>query len=113
MLKNQDISSYETQLLINVNMLTVVCILIFMSRINCSVEMSMKKIYNLKRQAGNRKWMLHDNFLHTRYGYQTFYPGIENLILPMLSYPGCHVRASYIGCIATHAHCRQVMSLLC
>ena len=22
-----------------------------------------------------------------------FYPGIENLILPMLSYPGCHIRA--------------------
>ena len=42
-----------------------------------------------------------------------FYPGIENLILPMLSYPGCHVRASYIGCIGTHAHDGQVTSLLC
>ena len=28
----------------------------------------------------------------------------------MLSYQGCHVRASYIGCIGTHAHCRQVTS---
>ena len=42
-----------------------------------------------------------------------FYPGIENLILHMLSYPGCHVRATYIGCIGTHAHGRQVTSLLC
>ena len=25
-------------------------------------------------------------FLHTGYGYLIFYPGIENLILPMLSY---------------------------
>ena len=31
----------------------------------------------------------------------------------MLSNPGCHVRDTYIGCIGTHAHCRQVMSLLC
>ena len=29
------------------------------------------------------------------------------------AYPGCHVRASYIACIGTHAHCRQVTSLLC
>ena len=42
-----------------------------------------------------------------------FYPGIENLILPRLSYPGCHLRATYIGCIGTHAHGHQVMSLLC
>ena len=41
------------------------------------------------------------------------YPGIENLILPRLSYPGCHMRATYIGCIGTHAHGRQVTSLLC
>ena len=39
-------------------------------------------------------------------------PGLENLILPMLSYPGCHVRATYIGCIGTHANGRQVTSLL-
>ena len=25
--------------------------------------------------------------------YLIFYPWIENLILPMLSYPGCHVKA--------------------
>ena len=34
----------------------------------------------------------------------------------MLSYSGCHVRAIdgwYIGCIGTHAHGRQVTSLLC
>ena len=42
-----------------------------------------------------------------------FYPGIENIILPMLSYPGSHVRASYIGCIGALAHGRQVASLLC
>ena len=42
-----------------------------------------------------------------------FYPKLENLILPMLSYPGCHVRAKYISCIGTHAHGRQVTSLLC
>ena len=30
-------------------------------------------------------------FLHTIYGYLRFYTGIENLILPMLSYPSCHV----------------------
>ena len=51
--------------------------------------------------------------LHTGYGYLRFYPGLENLILPMLSYPVCHVRATYIGCIGTNAHCRQVTSLLC
>ena len=32
-------------------------------------------------------------FLHTGYGYLRFYPEIDNLTLPMLSYPGCHVRA--------------------
>ena len=37
-------------------------------------------------------------FLHTGYGYLRFYPGIENLIHPRLSYTGCHVRATYIGC---------------
>ena len=30
----------------------------------------------------------------------------------MLSYPGCHMRAIYIGCIVIHAHGCQVMSLL-
>ena len=30
-------------------------------------------------------------FLHTGSGYLRFYPGIENLILPMLSYTCCHV----------------------
>ena len=42
-----------------------------------------------------------------------FYPGIENLSLPMLSYAGCHVRATYTGCTGTHAHGRQVTPLLC
>ena len=37
-------------------------------------------------------------------------PWRENLTSPMLSYQGCHVRATYIGCIETHAHCRQVTS---
>ena len=41
-----------------------------------------------------------------------FYPGIENLILLMISYPGCHVRATYIGCIGTHAHGRHVKLIL-
>ena len=31
----------------------------------------------------------------------------------MLSYPGCHLRATCIGCIGTQAHGRQVTSLLC
>ena len=31
--------------------------------------------------------------------------------LTMLSYPGCHVRATYIGCI--NWNCRHVTSLLC
>ena len=44
---------------------------------------------------------------------ENFYPGIENLILPFLSYPGCHVRATCISCIGTHAYGRQVTSLLC
>ena len=35
------------------------------------------------------------------------------LVLPMLSYPGCHLRATYIDCIGTHTHYRQVTSLLC
>ena len=39
-----------------------------------------------------------------------FYPGEENLILPRLLR---EVRATYIGCIGTHAHGRQVTSLLC
>ena len=33
-------------------------------------------------------------FLHTGWGYLRFYPGIENLILPMLSYPGRQVTSS-------------------
>ena len=33
--------------------------------------------------------------------------------LTHVSYLGCQVRATYIGCIGTHAHCRQVTSLLC
>ena len=41
------------------------------------------------------------------------FPRIENLILSRLSYTGCHVRATCIGFIGTHAHCRQVTSLLC
>ena len=52
-------------------------------------------------------------FFHPEYRHLRFYPGIENLTLPMLSYPGCHVRATYIGYIGTHAHCCQVTSLLC
>ena len=52
-------------------------------------------------------------FLHTVEDHLRFYPGIENRILPMLSYPGCHVRAKYIGCIETHTHGHQVTSLLC
>ena len=47
-------------------------------------------------------------FLHTEYEYLRFYPGIENLILPMLYYPGCHVKATYIGCIGTYAYGRKV-----
>ena len=31
----------------------------------------------------------------------------------MLSYPGCHARATYTGCIGIHAHGRQVTSMLC
>ena len=31
----------------------------------------------------------------------------------MVSYAGCHVMSTYIGCIGTHAHGRQVTSLLC
>ena len=50
---------------------------------------------------------------HGMDGYLRFYPGIENLILTMLSYSSCHVWATYIGCIETLAHGRQVMSLLC
>ena len=58
-------------------------------------------------------------FLHTGKGYLRFYPGIENLILRMLSYPGSHVRATYIGCIGTHAfghkghHCYVKVTPLC
>ena len=51
--------------------------------------------------------------MHTGEGYLRFYPGIENLILPRLSYSGCNVRATCIGCIGTHADGRQAMSLLC
>ena len=43
-------------------------------------------------------------FLHTRWGYLLFYPGTENLILSMLSHPGCHEKAC-IGCMWTHAIC--------
>ena len=49
--------------------------------------------------------------LHTR--FMRFYPGIENLSLLRLSSPGCNVSAKDIGCIGTHAHGRQVTSLLC
>ena len=53
------------------------------------------------------------NLLHTGYRYLRFYPGIENLILSRLSYPGCHVSATFIGCNGTHANRRQMTSLLC
>ena len=33
-------------------------------------------------------------FLHIGLGYLRFYPGIENLILPMISYPGRQVTSS-------------------
>ena len=33
--------------------------------------------------------------------------------LTHVSYPGCHMSATYIDCIGTHAHGRQVTSLLC
>ena len=56
----------------------------------------------------NRKYILAQ-----RIRIPEIYPGIENLILPRLSYPGCHVRATYIGCTGTHTHGRQVTSLLC
>ena len=54
-----------------------------------------------------------DLFLHTGLGYLRFYPGNENLILPMLSYPDCHEWALYIGCIGTHARGPQVTPMLC
>ena len=44
-----------------------------------------------------------------RIGYLRFYPGIENLILPMQYYPGCNLRITYMG---THANGRQMTSLL-
>ena len=40
--------------------------------------------------------------------HQIRIPVIENLIFPILYYPGCHVRATYISSIETHAHGRQV-----
>ena len=45
--------------------------------------------------------------------YLRFYPRIEILIVPMLSYPGCHKCALFIGCIGTQVHGRQVTSLIC
>ena len=33
-------------------------------------------------------------FLHTGYGYLRFYPGMGNIVLPMLSYPGRQVTSS-------------------
>ena len=53
------------------------------------------------------------NFLHTGYRCLRFNPWIENLILPMLSYRGCHMSATYICWFGIRAHGRQVMSLLC
>ena len=49
------------------------------------------------------------SFLAHRIQISEILPWDRNLILPMLSYPGCHVRATYIG----HTHGRQVTSLLC
>ena len=38
-----------------------------------------------------------DVVLANRQGYLRFYPGIENLILPMLSYPGRQVTSCEIA----------------
>ena len=40
-------------------------------------------------------------------------PCVSKSYLTHAIYPGSHVRATYIGCIGTHAHGRQVTSLLC
>ena len=45
-------------------------------------------------------------------GHLRFYAGIENLFLPMLSYPGCQ-GGLLNGCFKTYAHDRQGTSLLC
>ena len=52
------------------------------------------------------------HFLDDRIRISEILPGIENLILPVLSYPGYHVNATYVSCIRTHVHGRQVTSLL-
>ena len=44
-----------------------------------------KKIFTILR----RLWRV--NELHTGYVHRRFYPGTEILILPMSSYPGCHI----------------------
>ena len=40
-------------------------------------------------------------------------PWDRNLILPRLSYPGCHAKATYIGCIGIHSDGRPVTSFVC
>ena len=50
--------------------------------------------------------------LYQRFGYLRFYPGISIFILPMLSYPGCHVRNKTLVVLElTHmvVKCRQCL----
>ena len=55
-----------------------------------------------------------DHFLAHRIRISEILPwDTKSYLTHMLSYPGCHMRAIYIGCIRTHAHGRQVTSLLC
>ena len=55
--------------------------------------------------------ILETDILLIGYAYLRFYPGIEIVILPRLSYQSCHVSALHlICCIGTHAHCLQVTS---
>ena len=57
--------------------------------------------------------MIDSYILAHRIGTSEILPWVRKSYLTHAIFPGCHVRAKYIGCIGTHALGRQVTSLLC
>ena len=79
---------------------------------NALLTFSFKETMNMLSVACTcSRYQLHKSFLVHQIRISEIYPGIE-IFLPILSYPGCHVGTTYIGCAGTHAYGRQVTLLL-
>ena len=71
--------------------------------------------YSLAHQIGVSAVFTYMSKFFLAHGIRIFeiLPWDRKSYLTNFSYPGYHVRVTYIGCIGTHAHGRQVTSLLC